>query len=108
MKTLNINTEQGFKTEIKAIQFWKFDDYYSANVAVKCGDTGIVLICLYGDENEASVRWPQATLWTDEDRNFQDYIETEFTPADFFRLLEKDTSIENNMHYLEQHGEKMN
>lgn len=52
MKTLNINAEVGFTTEIETIQFYKCDYGYSANVAVKCGDTGIVLLCLSGDDNQ--------------------------------------------------------
>lgn len=109
MKTLNINASEGFTTAIEAIQFWQFEYGYSANVAVKCGDSGIILICLSGDENEARAEWPQDTLWSEEDKEFQIYIESEFTAQEFLRILEsEDKIIENNMYYLEQHGERMN
>ncbi|AZM38539.1 hypothetical protein EJP75_08270 [Acinetobacter baumannii] len=108
MKTLNINAEDGFTTEIEAIQFWKFDYGYSANVAVKCGDSGIVLICLSGDENEAKATWPQDTLWLEDDKAFQLYIESEFTAAEFLKCLEEDNGLENNQFYLEENGESMN
>lgn len=125
MKTLNINAEIGFTVKIEAIQFYKWEgvnqfdeetgvDYseptrYSSNVAVQCGDSGIVIICLSGDENVASAEWPCCdTLWSEEDKAFQDYIESEFTPSDFLKQIEAETGIENNMYYLEQYGEKMN
>lgn len=108
MKTLNINAATGFTTEIEAIQFYQYDYGYSANVAVKCGDSGIILICLSGDENEAKAEWPQDTLWSKENEEFQIYIESEFTPADFLKCLEQDNGIENNMYFLEENGEKMN
>lgn len=118
MKTLNINAQDGFTTEIEAIQFWKFEDQmqtdnetsvgYFANVAVKCGDSGIVLICLSGNENEANAEWPGDTLWTEEDKAFQLYVESEFTAAEFLKCLEEDNGIENNMFFLEEHSESMN
>lgn len=125
MKTLNINAQEGFSTEIEAIQFWKWkglNEYdaetgkeyqeptrYSANVAVKCGDTGIVIICLSGDENEAEAEWPvTGTLWSEEDKAFQIYVESEFTPAEFLKCLEADNGLENNQFYLEENGESMN
>ncbi|MCL5767331.1 hypothetical protein [Acinetobacter sp. ANC5681] len=109
MKTLNINAYDGFTTEIEAIQFWQFEYGYSANVAVKCGDSGVVLLCLSGDENEARAEWPQDMIWSEEDKEFQLYIESEFTAAEFLHILEsEDKIIENNMYYLEQYGEKMN
>lgn len=108
MKTLNINAEVGFTTEIETIQFYKYDYGYSANVAVKCGDTGIVLLCLSGDENEARAEWSQDTLWNEEDKAFQIYIESEFTAAEFLRCLEGDNNLENNQDYLKENGEVMN
>lgn len=124
MKTLNINAQAGFSTEIEAIQFWKqtqpamFDaetgyeteEYvsYSANIAVKCGDSGIVLICLSGDENEARAEWPQDTLWSKEDEAFQIYVESEFTANEFLKCLQEDNGLENNLFFLEEHGESMN
>lgn len=108
MKTLNINAKEGFSTEIEAIQFWNFDDCYSANVAVKCGDSGIVLICLYGDKKKALVRWPQDVLWSEEDKAFQTYVESEFTSAEFFKCLEENNGLKNKRSYLEENGESMN
>lgn len=109
MKDLNINVESGFTTEIEAIQFWKFDYGYSANVAVKCGDSGIVILCLSGDEDEARAEWPQKTLWSEEDKEFQLYVESEFTASEFLQKLEsEDKIIENNMYYLEERGDLMN
>lgn len=108
MKTLNINAEVGFTTEIEAIQFYKYDYGYSANVAVKCGDSGIVLLCLSGDENEARAEWPQDTLWSEEDKAFQIYVESEFTANEFLKCLQEDNDLENNQFYLEEHCESMN
>ena len=107
MKTLNINAEDGFTTEIEAIHFFKTKDSYFANVGVKCGDSGVVLLCLSGDENEARAEWPQDTLWTEEDQAFQIYVESEFTAAEFLKCLEEDNGLENNQFYLEENGEVM-
>lgn len=108
MKNLDINAQSGFTTEIETIQFWKFDYGYSANVAVKCGDSGIVLLCLFGDEDEARAEWPQDTLWSEEDKEFQLYVESEFTAAEFLKCLEEENNLENNQFYLEENGEAMN
>ena len=105
MKTLNINAYNGFTTEIEAIHYFKTEYGYFANVGIKCGDSGIVLLCLSSDENGTHAAWEGDTLWAEEDQAFQIYIESEFTASEFLKCLEDDNGLQNNQLYLETYSE---
>lgn len=101
MKKLNIDVEQGFKTEIEAVYLVTFSDgRYEANVGVKCGDTGIVLLCLSGCGSTHRAEWADNMLWTRFEEEFQIYIESHYTAPEFLRTLEKEHGFANNIECL--------
>ncbi len=112
MKTVNINAQDGFKVAIEEIQFYNQDFQnhegetiaaYAANVAVQVGDSGVVMICLHGNEEEAGQSWPDnADDWSSEDADFQRYVQEHFTAREFLECLEEECGLENNQGYLEE------
>ena len=114
IKTVNINAQDGFTTQIHEIQFFNQSfirgdgeeiNAYGANVAVQVGDVVIVMICLHGNDDEAGCSWPDNyDDWSKEDAAFQEYVESEFTAREFLECLENDNGLENNREYLKEHG----